>query len=548
MLFKNLKFLVPSLLVSVFFCQGITFSAHSYEGTDDIFPNPERGFSSFRTTPLTLSYCLGLRNQDMTLIQRIHTMPQFNSGPISQSYLDMIENDCLIAREAGVKMFMRFSYTSNQGGADAPLQVILDQLDQLEPVFQEYYDVITYIEAGFIGAWGEWYYSSNNLNNTEDRRAVLYKILDVLPEKRTAVVRTPNYKRLIFENDNPLTELQAFNGTKRARTGAHNDCFLSSYDDYGTYVDVEGDKDYLNLDNRYVPQGGETCNPSEYSGCENALIDMERLHYSQLNSGYNMNVLNGWVAEGCMPEVKRRLGYRFRLISSFIQDNAKPDGTFEMDLEIANDGFASPFNPRLLEIVLRNIDTDSLFYLVSAQDPRWWMGGDTVNVTIYGGFLPDMPEGDYQVMLNMPDPEPGLHFRSEYAIRLANEGLWEDETGFNDLQHIITIDAGTIGLPFAGDSFFVPASDLDLGEEILPGDMNNDEILDVLDIVMMIDIILENIIPTQYQLEAGDANGDGGIDVLDIVYVVSVILDSGALLLERADDLSEPYLHAISKT
>ncbi len=33
----------------------------------------------------------------------------------------------------------------------------------------------------------------------------------------------------------PLAANEAFNGTDKARIGFHNDCFLASADDYGTY-------------------------------------------------------------------------------------------------------------------------------------------------------------------------------------------------------------------------------------------------------------------------------------------------------------------------
>jgi hypothetical protein len=59
--------------------------------------------------------------------------------------------------------------------------------------------------------------------------------------------------------------------------------------------------------------GGETCNPSSYSGCVNALMVMERFHWSYLNIGYHRTVLNDWEDRGCMDEVKKRLGYRFVL-------------------------------------------------------------------------------------------------------------------------------------------------------------------------------------------------------------------------------------------
>jgi len=35
--------------------------------------------------------------------------------------------------------------------------------------------------------------------------------------------------------------------------------------------------------------------------------------------------------------------------------------------------------------------------------------------------------------MQLADPYPSLAGRSEYAIRLANEGLWEELTGYNDL-------------------------------------------------------------------------------------------------------------------
>ena len=51
-------------------------------------------------------------------------------------------------------------------------------------------------------------------------------------------------------------------GSDLSRVGFHNDCFLASPDDYGTFLSdpLSLDEDYLALDSRYVPVGGETCN------------------------------------------------------------------------------------------------------------------------------------------------------------------------------------------------------------------------------------------------------------------------------------------------
>lgn len=58
------------------------------------------------------------------------------------------------------------------------------------------------------------------------------------------------------------------------------------------------------------------------------------------------------------------------------------------------------------------------------------------------------------------------------------------------------------------------------GPEILPGDLNGDEILDVLDIVRLVGIILGG---QPYQAIA-DLNNDQNIDILDVILLVNLIL------------------------
>ena len=425
-----------------------------YSETDSIFANPERGFSSYRSRGITDGFLQNLRSHDVTVVQRIYKIPEYRSEPLSQDFLSTVQSDFDVARQEGFKVVPRFSYTDQQTGEDAPLDTILYHLDQLEPIFQNNYDVILYMEAGFIGAWGEWYYSSHNLNNTQDRRTVLFKELDVMPEERMVVVRTPMYKKNIYTNDEPLTEAEAYSGTNRARTGAHNDCFLASATDYGTYQNIEEDRNYLHQDNRFVPQGGETCNPSDYSGCDNALYDLAFMHWSILNRDYHSTVLNGWEDNGCMDEIKRRLGYRFQLLEATIVDSVRLDGEFSLNFAVWNRGFASPFNPRNVEVILRHQSTDAEYYLSTEADPRFWYSGDTTTVTVHGGMAPDMPAGEYAAFLNLSDPEPRIRNRPEYSIRLANSGVWEDTTGYNRLNHTVTVDQQATGDAYTGDINF----------------------------------------------------------------------------------------------
>ena len=56
--------------------------------------------------------------------------------------------------------------------------------------------------------------------------------------------------------------------------------------------------------------------------------------------------------------------------------------------------------------------------------------------------------------------------------------------------------------------------------EFILGDMNGDEILDVLDIVVLINEVLSGSYSS-----LGDLNQDGGMDILDIVTLVNTILN-----------------------
>ncbi len=141
-----------------------------------------------------------------------------------------------------------------------------------------------------------------------------------------------------------------------------------------------------------------------------------------------------------MPEVERRLGYRFILLNGAYSRSVKPDGGLEFELNLFNHGWASPFNPRRFEVLLRHQDNGSVYFVQMPDDPRFWLGGDTVKVSSVLGIPQTMPAGEYELLIHFPDPEELLYGRPEYSIRLANEGVWESETGFNKLLHTIVVD------------------------------------------------------------------------------------------------------------
>jgi hypothetical protein len=87
-------------------------------------------------------------------------------------------------------------------------------------------DVIAVLQAGLIGAWGEWHTSTNGLDTPENKQTILLALLDALPASRMTQIRTPNAKGDIF-GASALGDAEGFDGSNKARTGHHNDCFLA---------------------------------------------------------------------------------------------------------------------------------------------------------------------------------------------------------------------------------------------------------------------------------------------------------------------------------
>ena len=76
------------------------------------------------------------------------------------------------------------------------------------------------------------------------------------------------------------------------------------------------------------------------------------------------------------------------------------------------------------------------------------------------------------------------------------------------------------------DDIIIPVS-MNVGDtdNILYGDVNQDGIIDILDIVRQIAIIMGDVIPTSYEQLAADINQDETIDILDVVLAVGIIIN-----------------------
>jgi hypothetical protein len=434
----------------------------TYFPTEENFPNPERGFYDFTRVrvgddPISLSDLQEVRKNNRSLIIRIYNLDEFRDRPLSDELFDLMNRDFSNMRHTGVKCILTFRYSNSQSEPDAPLERVLQHLDQLQPFLSENYDVVVAVRAGFIGAWGEWHASHYELTTLENKRIILFKLLDVVPKERMVQIRYPSDKMYIYDTREPLAPEQAYDYSHISRTGHHNDCFLASSTDVGTYrISPELEKEYLHLDTRYVAMSGETCRvrEGERYRCATALRELEQMRWSYMNVGYYRGTLNTWIEEGCMDEVIIRLGYRLELTRGKYSHSVKRGGEMKFKVDIYNYGWAAPINPRRMEVLLRHKENRDIYYVEMPNDPRLWLGGDTVTVSANLGIPADLPVGEYELLIHFPDPTYRLYGKPEFSIRLANENVWEGNTGFNNLLHTITIEPEVREDTYSGDLLF----------------------------------------------------------------------------------------------
>ena len=424
----------------------VTDATIKYELSTAIFPNPERGF--IRTFPvysegaaLDLPQLKLLRSQNISLILRVFYLEKFKTVPLNAAELSLIQTDLNSIRDAGLKTIIRFAYTDVIGGADAALSVIEQHLDQLKPIFENNKDVIAFMQAGFIGAWGEWHSSSNGLATTDNQKKVLTKLLSVLPAEIMVQVRTPIVKQQIFNTNLPLTDDLAYTTDNRARVGHHNDCFLSGGTEYGTYNNVAAEKQYISTEALYVPVGGETCPPAAgYSpDCIEGRKEMQLLKWTYLNLDWYQPTVNAWKNSGCFEEFQKNLGHRLALITALFPAETKANSSLKLNLTISNKGYAPIYNKKTTSLVLKNKTSGQFYTIPMSVDVRDAKPAAdlVINETIQ---IVNVPAGDYDLFLRIADISNSLKNKIEYAVRLANADTWvEENDGMNSLKHSLKI-------------------------------------------------------------------------------------------------------------
>ena len=469
-------FMMATMLATALSAGTVNYTADDVS----IFPNPERGFITMlerhgNKTRYAVkgkeSYLTALRTNDKgSLILVLYYLDEYkNAETLPDSILTAFDEDMAVLRNYGMKCILRFAYTAQtykipnpdpkkdsiRTAADAPLSIIQKHLNQYKSHWEANADVIFCFQAGFIGAYGEWYYTDNFTNTsshmTPERKAFLDTLLNATPKNRTVQLRTPlfktDYMDSIYGSHGAITESEAYKGTPKARLAHHNDAFLNGYQNQGTYRDTATQKPYIAQETLYVPIGGE-CNITKDSIAEAdanhdaTIAEMSRLHWTFIQGGFSKTVTDRWRANGTFDELNRNMGYRYQLVEGTYDEAATVNGTLHVSLQIKNVGYAPLYNERHAYVVLKNENAAYALKLTDI-DPRTWKPGNsyTIEKTL---TIPDTAyNGTYDLYLWLPDAYESLQNDARYAIRIANEDVWEEASGMNALGAQVVVSGGS---------------------------------------------------------------------------------------------------------
>ena len=489
----------------------------NYTTDSSIFSNPERGLQKYSKN-VSSSGTYSLINQatltswrtgtdKITVIYRYLMLGEFisNNSVINSTYLSNVQTDFNRIRNAGLKVIIRPAYTTNYDAVVQPnKQTIINHISQLSAIINANKDIIVSVQCGFIGVYGEWYYTGGstssdtdgspefgdegNISNTQwlNRKEVVDAMLSNFGNLPIQV-RYATAKRKMY-GSTLLTDVTAYQNTPLARVGFYNDAFLNEDGDMGTYeisncVNPVGTSDYNFIANasEYLPMNGETnginpCNSGLRTTGANAVVELDALNFSTLNRDYFPDAWNDWITSGHYNTILKNLGYRLQLNSTTVNIGT----TIDFTMNITNTGYGNVTSNKNVYLVFRNTSGIEYKKLLTV-DPRFWRTTHSFSQSL----VKDIPDGQYSLYLHIADPN--LESRPEYSIKLANSDIvFEATTGYNNLNQTINIiNAGCAITTWDGSSWSagIPLSNR---TAVINGlyDTSNDGSIDCCDLIV----------------------------------------------------------------
>ena len=352
----------------------------------------------------------------------------------------------------------RFAYDPDFAGNEniepEDFQIILNHVKQIAALYCDYADILTAIECGMIGPWGEMHSSKYALTTkTEDGKLqpdyyivqVMHEYLEGLKSVQIPfLVRQPkfiyaylNTYRNVDYNFSLDDKNEAYpkvvpsyipkSGTDEYKIGLYNDGYLGSETDSGTYKasNRQGEIEFMTEFTNHTPYGGELIgNYGIGSGKNVSIENFSNVHLSFLNIGWNRTFLYDfnsleYSGEPLFQYLYKHMGYRY-LVTDAAFDCQAGISNVKINLTFENKGFANlPFHRS--KIVM-------LFFIPTGENPS---GNEEALKTSSESFkgqdsliiqtdLSALKKGSYDVYLKLSESD------GNYPLQLANTG-WNEK-------------------------------------------------------------------------------------------------------------------------
>lgn len=374
-------------------------------------------------------------------------------------------------RQLGKKALLRFAYETEPMGTSSSgptMEDMFRHMKQLKPYLEKNKDIISALQAGFIGAWGEWHGSKHHIENSDaNKRIILERICGMAPQNRMVQVRVPDYKNLLpkeseayrktsFHDDFIVVDPHRWDGDMHEGTPNFKQIV-----EEGAFMPVDGELPWgtwsMNKENGdangWIIDGRKTARqlflehytslsiihnykergaPDKYS----MMYWKETPIYEQYLKEKHMPVSDGYFQKrngstaqrNAFDYIRDHLGYRLELQELQIDTIKSQDSyVLELSLKLINRGFATLFNEHPVYFVLVDEQNQVKEFLTDtdANSFQPYQPGDKnytpLTHTIKGKVtLPQTTNNTYKLGLWIPDGSERLQYLHRFAVRCAN--------------------------------------------------------------------------------------------------------------------------------
>lgn len=410
--------------------------------------NPNRGFYHlyrFQITEKPEDYRKLVKERyqkdtdtELTLVQI--SLQAYREGAIGEKGLENIKELFSALAALDKQLIIRFMYDEkgeNELYEPESIDIILNHMEQLEPVLREAEKDIFVIQGLFTGNWGEM--NGTRYNSAEDMRRLAEKLAEVTDDSTYLSVRMPAQWRGIIGLEDPKEAMVTH--VLAGRLSLFNDGILGNDSDYGTYLS----KNFVGVDEygrwireeeldfqrelcRTVPNGGEVIHDNVLNDLKNAVKELSAMHVTYLNMDYDENVMEKWkgtrvAEEGCFDGmdgysyIERHLGYRL-LIHDVCLKPSRDKKNMYAAVNLKNVGFAPLYRMPEIKLILYSEDEGQLPPMEMSCAVEQLVGGEEKEALQMAGVkiaVDELKRGKYEVYFRVEDPDTGR------SILMANE-------------------------------------------------------------------------------------------------------------------------------